>query len=150
MAHRKERKIIILAGPNGAGKTTFAREFLQKEADCPKFINVDLIAAGLSPLNPELSAFRAGRLMVEEMAALIRRRESFGFETTLSGFRYARLIPQWKKKGFHVKLIFLWLKSPEIAIARVTARTLQGGHSVSEKIIRRRYSEGLRNFEVFI
>jgi len=149
MTLNKERKIIILAGPNGAGKTTFAREFLRKEADCPRFINVDLIAAGLSPLNPELAAFRAGRLMVEEMASLVRRRESFGFETTLSGYRYTRLIPKWKKKGFHVKLIFLQLNSPEIAIARVTARTSQGGHSVPESIIRRRYREGWRNFELY-
>jgi hypothetical protein len=29
---------------NGAGKTTFAREYLPGEADCPDFINVDLIA----------------------------------------------------------------------------------------------------------
>lgn len=40
-----------------------------------------------------MAAFRAGRLMVEEMASLVRRRESFGFETTLSGVRYTRLIP---------------------------------------------------------
>lgn len=42
------RKIIIIAGPSGAGKTIFAREFLPNEAGCPDFINVDLIAAGLS------------------------------------------------------------------------------------------------------
>ncbi len=36
------KKIIIIAGPNGAGKTTFARSFLPKEAQCPRFINADL------------------------------------------------------------------------------------------------------------
>lgn len=46
--------IIIIAGPNGAGKTTFAREFLPNEASCPVFVNADLIAARLSPFNPEL------------------------------------------------------------------------------------------------
>jgi len=40
------KKIIIIAGPNGAGKTTFARAFLPEEAQCPHFINADLIAAG--------------------------------------------------------------------------------------------------------
>jgi len=45
------KKITIIAGPNGAGKTTFAREFLPREADCLDFINVDLIAAGLSPFD---------------------------------------------------------------------------------------------------
>ncbi len=48
-----EKKVIIIAGPNGAGKTTFAEEFLPKDADCPIFVNADLIAAGLSPVEPE-------------------------------------------------------------------------------------------------
>lgn len=51
--------IIIIAGPNGAGKTTFAREFLPQEAQCPAFINADLIALGLSPFRPEEAAIRA-------------------------------------------------------------------------------------------
>jgi hypothetical protein len=48
-----EPKIVIIAGPNGAGKTTFAQAFLPREAQCPRFINADLIAAGLSPFAPE-------------------------------------------------------------------------------------------------
>ncbi|NDF64058.1 MAG: Zeta toxin family protein, partial [Betaproteobacteria bacterium] len=47
------KKIIIIAGPNGAGKTTFARDFLPAEAHTLRFINADLIAAGLAPFNPE-------------------------------------------------------------------------------------------------
>ena len=42
------KKIIIIAGPNGAGKTTFARDFLPAEAQTLRFINADLIAAGLA------------------------------------------------------------------------------------------------------
>ena len=53
-------KIIILAGPNGAGKTTFARSFLPAEAAVPRFINAELIAAGLAPFAPESAAVRAG------------------------------------------------------------------------------------------
>lgn len=48
-----DQQIVIIAGPNGAGKTTFAREFLVKEANCPAFVNADLIAAGLAPFTPE-------------------------------------------------------------------------------------------------
>jgi chloramphenicol 3-O-phosphotransferase len=52
MSTRKDARILIIAGPNGAGKTTFAEEFLPNEADCPIFVNADLIAAGIAPLTP--------------------------------------------------------------------------------------------------
>jgi predicted ABC-type ATPase len=139
-------RIIIIAGPNGAGKTTFAREFLPHEAHCPDFINADLIAAGLSPFNPEAAALRAGRLMLEEMASRIAQARSFAFETTLSGSAYARQIPDWRRRGYHVKLVFLSLPSAEMAVARVAARVEQGGHSIPEPVIRRRFETGLRNF----
>ncbi len=85
------KKIIIIAGPNGAGKTTFAGEFLPMEARCPDFINVDLIAAGLSPFQPDAAAVRAGRLMLEEIKRRVRLRLSFAFETTLSGRAYVQM-----------------------------------------------------------
>jgi predicted ABC-type ATPase len=141
-----DQKIVIIAGPNGAGKTTFAREFLPNEADCPVFVNADLIAAGLAPFSPELAAFRAGRLMLEEIHNHVRRGESFAFETTLSGMMYARLIPEWQKLGYRVKLIYLSLPNPDMAIARVMARIAQGGHSIPELVIRRRFAAGWENF----
>lgn len=69
------KKIIIIAGPNGAGKTTFARSFLPREAQCPRFINADLIAAGLSPFAPEAAVIRAGLLMLEEIAQCVNQGE---------------------------------------------------------------------------
>ena len=142
----KQRRIIILAGPNGAGKTTFAREYLLKEANCPDFVNVDLIAAGLSPFDPDRAAIRAGRIMLSEIQRRTRKGKSFAFETTLSGRVYARVIPEWRMDGYRVKLIFLSLPNPEIAIARVAARVKQGGHNVASAVIRRRFESGLRNF----
>ena len=143
----KQRRIIIVAGPNGAGKTTFAREYLLKEADCPDFVNLDLIAAGLSPFDPDRAAIRAGRIMLAEIQRRTRKGESFAFETTLSGHVYARLIPRWRSAGYRVRLIFLSLPSPEIAIARVAARVAQGGHHVSNAVVRRRFDSGLCNFQ---
>ena len=141
------RRILIVAGANGAGKTAFATEFLPNEADCPIFINADLIAAGLSPFRPDLTALRAGRLMLSMIRDYVRRGESFAFETTLSGRSYARLIPHWREQGYSVVLFFLRLSRPEIAIARVKQRVAEGGHDVPEPVIRRRFHAGLRNFE---
>ncbi|MDT8440707.1 MAG: zeta toxin family protein [Desulfuromonadales bacterium] len=139
-------RIIIIAGPNGAGKTTFAREYLPREANCPDFINADLIAAGLSPFNPETAARRAGRLMLEELHGRIRQGKSFAFETTLSGRTYLKRLKDCRKRGYHVTLVFLSLPSADMAVARVAGRVAQGGHNVPEADIRRRFETGLRNF----
>lgn len=140
------KKIVIIAGPNGAGKTTFAREFLPNEAHCQIFINADLIAAGLSPFNPESVSIKAGKIMLKIIKETVKSGESFAFETTLSGITYTHAIPEWQIQGYQVKLIFLSLPNVETAIARVAERVLQGGHHIPEDIIRRRFLSGLINF----
>jgi predicted ABC-type ATPase len=142
-----QRKILIIAGPNGAGKSTFAREFLPNDAECPAFVNADLIAAGLSPFQPELAAIKAGKLMLKEMAEHVERGRSFAFETTLAGRGYVHMIRDWRQQGYEVKLFFLSLTSPAEAIARVAERVSQGGHNVLEDVVRRRFDVGLVNFK---
>jgi len=142
---KSNKSIVIFAGPNGAGKTTFARAFLAQAH--VHFINADLIAAGLSPFAPEPMALRAGRLMLEEIVTNVARNESFAFETTLSGMGWLRHIRQWRAQGWHIALHFLALKNVDTAIDRVAIRVRQGGHSIPEAVIRRRFTAGLRNFE---
>ena len=81
------KKVLIIAGPNGAGKTAFATEFLLNEADCPTFVNADLIASGVNPFQPERSAVLAGRLMLDMIEDYVLDGESHSpqFEITLSG-----------------------------------------------------------------
>lgn len=129
MSEANDQRIIIIAGPNGAGKTTFALEYLPKEADCPLFVNADLIADGLSPFDPSAAAVRAGRLMLEEINRHVRSGASFAFETTLAGRRYAQLIQRWQRSRYRVHLIFLQLHNETLAIERVAVRVAQGGHS---------------------
>lgn len=141
-----DKRILIIAGPNGAGKTTFAREFLPED-QFENFVNADLIAAGLSPLNPDAAALRAGRLMLEEIDGYVERSESFAFETTLSGRIYARRISTWQEAGYFVELVFLRLSVVEAAIDRVAKRVSQGGHNIPEEVIRRRFIAGIENLE---
>jgi predicted ABC-type ATPase len=117
---------------------------LPREADCPVFINADLIAAGLSPFAPERAALQAGRLVLENIAAHVERRENFAFETTLSGLSYARHIPRWRRLGFEVELHFLSLPTADMAVRRVANRVLQGGHDIPVDVIRRRFEAGIR------
>jgi predicted ABC-type ATPase len=125
----RERKpnVFIVAGPNGAGKSTFARLFLPDYADCKEFVNADLIAAGLSPFNPESLAIEAGRLMLDRIETLARSRVDFGFETTLAGRGYVPLISRLKSEGYRVNLFFLWLSGPDLALTRVRDRVRTAG-----------------------
>ena len=141
-----QRKIIMIAGPNGAGKTTFARAYLPYEPACPIFVNADLIAEGLSPLAPEAAAFRAGRLMLEEIDRHASQGRSFAFETTLAGLGYVRRIRRWRSEGYEVKLIYLPLATPEEAVLRVERRVAQRGHGIPEAVVRRRFGRSVANF----
>lgn len=109
-------------------------------------MNADLIAAGLSPFDPSGAAVRAARLMIAEIRRHLAAREGFALETTLAGLGYARSIPRWQRLGYRVELIFLGLADVEIALARIRARVAQGGHDVSEEVVRR-FIQGRDNLE---
>ena len=136
----------IIAGPNGAGKTTFASEFLPDYANCPEFVNADLLAKGLSPFYPEAAAIEAGRLMLKQIDKLMKKKSDFGFETTLSGRTFVRLIDRLREQNYIVKLYFLWLPDVELALERVAERVRRGGHNIPEAIIKRIYQAGIHNF----
>ena len=74
------------------------------------------------------------------------QRQQTAFETTLSGRVYAHWIKSLIESGYQFHVIFLWLPSPEHAIARVAGRVRRGGHNVPNEIVRRRYDGGLKNF----
>ena len=139
-------RIHIIAGPPGAGKTTFAKEYLPQEAACRNFIDVDLIASGLSPFAPERMAMRASKLMQMTIQDMLRMRETFGFETSLRSRDYADMIPDWRQKGYVVQMVYLSLPSFEVSQHRINERVRQGGARVPSDVIRRRFEAGLNNF----
>lgn len=135
----------IIAGPNGAGKTTFALDYLPQVAGCRRFINADLIAAGLSPLAPERELIAASRLLLAEIETSIAKREDFAFETTLAGQGYLKLVSRLRADGWRVELIYLALPSAEFSRLRVAERVAHGGHGIPEPAIARRFPRSLHN-----
>jgi predicted ABC-type ATPase len=148
VGRKRQPRCIVIAGPNGAGKTTFARRYLPNNARVIHFVNADLIAAGLSPLKPELASIAAARTVLAEIDRLAKARADFAFESTLSGLTYVRRLESWRRAGYRVEIVYLKLKSPQLALRRVAARVRQGGHDVPRADVLRRYSRGLRNFEM--
>jgi predicted ABC-type ATPase len=135
----------IISGPNGAGKTTFALEYLPSVVGCQQFINADLIAAGLSPLAPERGLVTASRLFLNEIERCIAAKSDFGFETTLAGRGYLRMIRRLQAVGWRVELIYLALPNVGFSRARVAERVVHGGHAISPEDIARRFPRSLHN-----
>ena len=146
MKQKQKPCVYVIAGPNGAGKTTFAREFLPGYVNVFEFVNADAIAAGLSPLAPDRAAIEAGKMMISRIRCLIKKHCSFGFETTLAGRSYIKLIKEICSCGYDVHIFFLWLPCADLAIQRVEQRVRKGGHSIPSHVIKRRYLSGWRNF----
>ena len=111
--------VIVVAGPNGAGKSTSAPSFLRDALEVREFVNADAIAGGLSAFSPQSVAITAGRIMLERMRELASGGANFAFETTLAGRGLVRLLADLKSKGYYVHILFLGLRSADLAVARV-------------------------------
>ena len=139
--------VVIIAGPNGAGKSTLAPALLRDTLKVFEYVNADTIAEGLSAFAPEDASFDAGRVMLGRLHDLAEQEKDFAFETTLASRFYARWLTELKDtSGYRVNLVFLWLREPDLAVARVAGRVKLGGHSIPEDTIRRRFDRGRKNF----
>ena len=138
-------RCVVIAGPNGAGKTTFAREFLPKQ-DIVHFVNADLIAGGLSALDPRDSALTAGRVFLAELDRLARAKVSFAFEATLSGLTLASRLKRWRASGYRIEIVYLRVESERLTLRRIAARVRQGGHDVPQADVIRRFARSWSNF----
>ena len=138
--------VVIVAGPNGSGKSTAAPSLLRDYLGIMEFVNADTIAEGLSSFRSDAVALQAGRIMLRRVRELAAQRIDFAFETTLASRSFAPWVNELRQSGYRAHLLFLWLPSPDMAVARVAARVQQGGHNVPEMTVRRRYESGLRNF----
>lgn len=145
MSAEKHPVCYIVAGPNGAGKTTFALRYLPHIVACKNFINADEIARGVSPLDFESGLLQASRIFLQSLAHKVALRETFAFETTLSGRAYIPQIKKWREDGWKVVLIYLYVSSAEFSAKRVEQRVRQGGHDIPADAIIRRYPRSMKN-----
>ena len=137
--------LYIIAGPNGAGKTTASYTLLPEMLNCYNFVNADEIARGLSPFAPDAVDVQAGRIMLQLIEELLPQMVDFAIETTLATRSYVQLVRRAQALGYRVHLIFFYLETEEQAIQRVAQRVINGGHSIQEEDIRRRFHRGIYN-----
>ncbi len=147
MKEGRAPQAVVIAGPNGAGKTSAAPDLLRDAVGVEAFVNADVIAQGLAGFRPESAAIEAGRIMLDRIRELARARQDLAFESTLSGRSTLNMLKGLKGAGYGVHLFYLWLPSPDMAVARVRRRVEGGGHDVPEGTIRRRFWRSLVNFD---
>ena len=140
----------IVAGPNGAGKSTFALDYLPEYAGSIEYVNPDLMASGLSPLDIRLSAMKSGRLALKRIAALIAEKATFGFETTLSGRGHLKLLADAKSSGYRICLYYLWMPEKLVLPSRIRHRVLSGGHDVPSADVFRRFERSVANLRDYV
>ena len=139
-------RLFIISGCNGAGKTTASYTLLPEMLECSQYVNSDEFAKGLSPFDPGSVSVQASRLMLMRIKYLLRRKEDFSIETTLATRSLLKMIAEAQHEGYTVTLMYFWLNSPDLAVARVKARVEAGGHNIPEETVRRRYDMGLKYF----
>lgn len=137
--------LYIVSGCNGAGKTTASYTILPEILNCKEFVNADEIARGISPFQPETVSFLAGRIMLQRINELLEQSVDFAIETTLTTLSYRKTIELAKRKGYQITLLFFWLNDVNLAIERVKMRVAEGGHSIPQDVIVRRYYKGIFN-----
>jgi predicted ABC-type ATPase len=138
--------VVVLGGPNGAGKSTAAPRLLRGSLKVEEFVNADTLAQGLSAFRPEDVALEAGRITLKRLDGLALQGKSFAFESTLSSHTLGRRLSRLKAEGYNVHIVYLWLPTADLAVARVAERVRAGGHDVPADTVRRRFTRGRRNF----
>lgn len=139
-------RLYIISGCNGSGKTTASYTMLPEMLECSQYVNSDEFAKGLSPFSPESASIKASRLMLMKVRHLFKRKEDFGVETTLATRTLLNMVKTAQAEGYTVTILYFWLNSPDLAVARVKARVAAGGHNIPEETIRRRYKVGIGYF----
>lgn len=136
--------MTVFAGTNGAGKSTIS---FQMREYVGTIIDPDQIAKSINPIDPRSADLSAGREAVKKIRDLIRRKENFAIETTLSGSFVLRHMKTAKEQGYKVVMYYIGLQDVQMHIDRVASRVEQGGHWIAEEDIRYRYGQSLSNLK---
>lgn len=131
-------RLDLVVGPNGAGKSTFVRLTLAAILPRASFVNADLIAQQRWPGEAEAHSYEAARIAAATRDALIARREPFIAETVFSHPSKLGLLREARAAGYYTA-VHVVMVPEELAVARVVARVLAGGHAVPEEKVRGRY-----------
>lgn len=155
---RTKPTLWLVAGPNGVGKTTYAFRHIRQVSGSARFVNLDEIARGLSPLEPDDGRLAAARIALVQIgnwldaapAGTAALRKPFTIETTLAGLTHLRTIARARAADWQVGMLYFAVKDVEICLQRIARRVSEGGHDVPEVDARRRFARSSANFARYV
>lgn len=134
--------LCVVAGPNGSGKTSTTLQLLQYEWTTDSiYINPDNIAQEqYGDWNSPQAVLQAAQTATQMRYDCLDRRDDFVFETVFSSPEKLQFLRKAHEAGYFIRLFFVCTTDPQINVARITKRYLNGGHEVPiSKVISRYY-----------
>jgi len=137
--------LCVVAGPNGSGKTTTTEQLLANEWSANSlYINPDIIAnLEFGGWNNADAVLKAARRATALRYQCLEKRCDFVFETVFSSAEKLEFLRKAHEVGFFIRLFYVCTKSPEINVARIAKRYMNGGHEVPISKVISRYFKSL-------
>ena len=137
--------LCVVAGPNGSGKTTTTEQLLANEWSANSlYINPDIIAnQEFGGWNNADAVLKAAQRATELRYQCLEKRCDFVFETVFSSAEKLEFLHKAHETGFFIRLFYVCTKSPEINVARIAKRYMNGGHEVPISKVISRYFKSL-------
>ncbi len=141
---KKEKILFIVGGANGTGKSTIAYEY--SKIHKINYLGADDILKELENTGKRKSEIEAGKIFFNRLEEILKKNNSILIESTLSGLGLLNRILDFKKAGYIISIVFVFLDSIDLCKKRVKIRVKKGGHNVPPADIERRYNRCHKNF----
>lgn len=130
--------LLCFAGPNGSGKSTITKFF----DIAGEYTNADDVVSSTGMGNEE-----AAKFVDKKRYDSIEAKSDLTFETVLSSKYKMDILRKSKTEGYFIKCVFVLTADPELNVARVESRVMQGGHDVDREKVKTRFYKSLANIK---
>jgi predicted ABC-type ATPase len=138
----------VFAGVNGAGKTTLYRSGMWRLPSMRtrlKRVNSDEIIREFNgDWRSDADQYQAMCIAIERINEYFAKGISFTQETTLAERKSLADLERARELGYHIKMFYVSVDSPELANDRIQHRTEVGGHGIDPHVVQRRYHASLK------
>ncbi len=128
-----KRNLYVITEPNAAGKSSFIRSRLSNFED---FVII------MTDVYQERTK--------EVFYTALQNHKNIVFETVFNNSSFGKFVEDTKKAGYHIKLIVLFLNSPDQSLKRVAIRYLeQSGLDITRANVDMNFHENFKNITLY-